>query len=450
MRAAYLNQTINLLVTILMVPLLLKYLDLSEYILWGVFTTFGGITLQIENSIQVLSVREISREWHTGNSEALRHVVRRAKKTYSMLAAGVAGPFLVTVLLYLSYVAGEKVSAHWGIEWVLFAATFTINYYFGANNSILLAMEKVETYNHINTLTRVLYFVGTLLMLMAGFSVIGICISFASSVAVGCILISIVARRSLHENISSGYVRASGDNHIARTSGYDIAKYTLFTFSVFALYRGGVLVVVSFFPKDVVGSYTLVLQAFTILSTFALVPIPVWLARLVISILNDNSSEVIRELARTFLYVNLLFVTGTVLMLLFGNSLLGYIGSNVLLPGSTDLLIVALAFMVEINLSILINLLVTKRRYEFIRTYVACVAAGLSLALCGIWFSLGLFASMVVLPIIVQLVVCLPLIINRVCAELRPTPATFIALVIKSALTRDVALSQHRRLPVKD
>ena len=111
MRAAYLNQSINLLIVILMVPLLLKYLDLSEYILWGIFTTFGGITLQIENSIQILSVREISREYHTGNSEAVRHVVRRAKKAYSLLAAGVAGPFLVTVFLYLSYVAGEKVSA---------------------------------------------------------------------------------------------------------------------------------------------------------------------------------------------------------------------------------------------------------------------------------------------------------------------------------------------------
>ena len=237
----------------MMVPLLLKYLDLSEYILWGIFTTFGGITLQIENSIQILSVREISREYHTGNSEAFRQVVRRAKKAYSLLAAGVAGPFLVTVFLYLSYVAGEKVSAHWGIEWILFAATFSLNYYFGANNSILLAVEKVEIYNHINTLTRVLYFVGTLLMLMAGFSVIGVCISFsaASSVAVGCTLIAIVARRSLQENISSGHIRVSVENHIARTSGYDIARYTLFTFAAFALYRGESLVAVSFFPKDV-------------------------------------------------------------------------------------------------------------------------------------------------------------------------------------------------------
>jgi hypothetical protein len=274
-------------------------------------------------------------------------------------------------------------------------------------------------------------------MFMAGFSVIGICISFASSVAVGCTLIAIFARRSLQENISSGHIRVSVENHIARTSGYDIARYTLFTFAAFALYRGGVLVAVSFFPKDVVGSYSLVLQALTILSTFSLVPIQVWLARLVIAINNDNQDEVIRELARTFLCVNLLFVTGIVLLLLFGNSLLGYIGSSVLLPGNSDLLIVALAFMVEINLFVLINLLVTKRRYGFIRPYVACVAAGLSLALCGMWLSLGLITSLIVLPAIVQIVVCLPLIINRACAELSTTPATFITRVIQSAMARD-------------
>ncbi len=37
MRAAYLNHGINLLVSILMVPVLLKFLGLSEFILWAIF-----------------------------------------------------------------------------------------------------------------------------------------------------------------------------------------------------------------------------------------------------------------------------------------------------------------------------------------------------------------------------------------------------------------------------
>lgn len=274
-------------------------------------------------------------------------------------------------------------------------------------------------------------------MLMAGYSIIGICISFALSVVVGCTLIAVVARRLLREGISSGNISVSGRNNIARAGAYDIARYTLFTFSAFAIYRGGVLVAVAFFPKEVVGSYSLALQALTILSSFALVPIPVWLARLVNAISKDNQSEMIGELARTFLYANLLFATGTALLLLFSNSLLGYIGSSVLLPDSVGLLIIALAFMVEINLFILINFLVTKRRYEFVRTYVTCVAVGLSLVFFGMWFSLGLIISFVVLPAIIQLVVCLPLIIRRVCSELKTTPVTFISRVIQIAMMRN-------------
>ena len=89
MRAAYLNQGVNLIVGILMVPMLLHYLGDGEFLLWVIFTTFGGITLQIESSIQVVSVRDIAKQFHAGNHAEVRHAVARAKRAYLALAAGV-------------------------------------------------------------------------------------------------------------------------------------------------------------------------------------------------------------------------------------------------------------------------------------------------------------------------------------------------------------------------
>lgn len=436
MRAAYLNQAINLLVAMLMVPMLLRYLGVGDYILWAIFTTFGGFTLQIDSSIQILSVREIAKQYHANDGAGVQRAVRRARKAYMMLAGGVLGPFLIGGFLYLTYQASGKVGNRWGPEWFVFSATYATSYFFGANNSILLALAKVDIYNYVNSLTRALYFVASLLMLRADFGVMGICLSLALSVAVGCSLAAIAARKSLHETAPAAGDWDAGSIQPGGVAVADLARYTMFTFFSFALYKGGVLVAVSLFPKSEVGAYSLTLQAFTMLSAMALVPIQIWLASFVKAIVADQRTEVIRELARTFLYANLVFIAGTAALTLFGNLLLRYIGAHVTLPGRLDLIIVATAFLVEINLFVLINLLVIKRRYEFVGIYVACVSVGLLLAVCTAWLSRDLIASLIIVPCAVQTAVCFPLVAKRVCAELKTTPAAFIKLMYRHISVR--------------
>jgi hypothetical protein len=436
MRAAYLNQAINLLVAMLMVPMLLRYLGVGDYILWAIFTTFGGFTLQIDSSIQILSVREIAKQYHGKDGAGVQRAVRRARKAYLMLASGVLGPFLIAGFLYLAYQASDKVGNHWGLEWLVFSATYATSYFFGANNSILLALAKVDVFNNVNSFTRAMYLVVSLLMLRVGFGVMGICISLALSVAVGCSLIAIAARKSLRDTAHASPDWDASSIQSGAVAAADLVRYTVFTFFSFALYKGGVLVAVSLFPKSEVGAYSLTLQAFTMLSALALVPIQIWLASFVKAIVADRRTDVIRELARTFLYANSVFVAGTGALILFGNTLLLYIGAHVTLPGRLDLLIVAAAFLVEVNLFVLINLLVIKRRYEFIGIYVACVSVGLLSALCAAWLTHDLIVSLIVVPCVVQTAVCLPLIVKRVCTEIKATPASFIALIYQHAFAR--------------
>jgi hypothetical protein len=400
-------------------------LSLGEYVLWAIFTTFGGITLQVESSIQILSVREIAKQYHASDGAGLNRAVRRARKAYVMLAAGVLVPFSICGFLYLTYPANGKVAIHWSLEWLVFVVAYAINYFFGANNSILLALGRVDVFNYVNSLTRSMNFVGSLLLLRAGLSVMGVCVSFALSVVVGCTLIAIAARKALRGAEHAASNLESGDSQSSSVAA-NLARYTLFTFFSFALYKGGVLVAASEFPKDVAGSYSLTLQALTMLSALALVPIQIWLARFVQAIVTDNRAAVIHELARTFRYANMVFIAGTAALVLFGDALLGHIGTRVTLPPRIDLVIVAAAFMVEINLFILINFLVTKQRYEFVRIYVTCVTVALLLAFCGVWLSQNLILSLVVVPGTIQVAVCLPLIVKRVCAELKITPAAFI------------------------
>jgi len=436
-RAAYFNQAINLLVSILMVPLLLKFLGLGEYILWAIFTTFGGITLQIESSIQALSVREIAKQYQAGNQEGMRYAIKRARRAYRMLSLGVLIPFTTLGLVYLSYVADHKISQHWKFEWLIFAATYALNYYFGVNSSVLLALGKVSALNHVQALTRLANFLITFALLWEGLSVMGVCLSFAISVLASCALIAYTARSALLDHRSSPLIATPIQNSTNHAHAYDIARHTLFTFAAFALYKGSVLVAASFFTKEAVGAYSLTLQAFTMLTTLALVPIQVWLSRLVNAILMDNTVGLTRELARTIVFTNLMFVAGTAVLLLLGNQLLALIGSSVTLPQPGALLLVGGAFLIEMNLLVLINLLVTKRRYDFVRIYLACAATGAGLMIIGLLLARDLFMSMVFLPMAVQLAFCLPKVLKLVCEELKTTPHAFAVSLWRNALARN-------------
>ncbi len=428
MRSAYLNQVVNLLVAILMVPLLLRYLDINGFILWSIFTTFGGITLQIESAIQIVSVREIAKEYHSGSIVTIQAAVRKARVAYATLSACVLIPFLMLGLLYLNYIATEKLGTSASIEWLIFISAYALNYYFGTNNSVLLGMAHVALYNNINSLTRLINLSCTYALLKSGFSVMGICLSFVFSVIIGCVLISRAATQSLENYRSSQdalvLINTNANFELANSS--NILKYTFYMFSAFVLYKGGLLVATMIFPKEVIGAYGLSLQANTMLSMLALVPVQVWLHRLVRAIASGDRKEIFHELAVSIVAANTVFIAGEVVLAIFGNALLVLIGSKVVLVGDVDLFLIGLSFLVEMNIFLLVNFLVVTRNYGFVKIYVTTSLIGVVLAIFLTWITKDSVATLIIVPLGLQALLCLPLILRIICRELSVTPMNFL------------------------
>ena len=427
MRAAYQYQVINLLVAIMMVPLLLRYLDVNEYILWSIFTTLGGITLQFESAIQMISVREIAREYYAGNAITLQAAVRKAKTAYMALSASVLVPALALGLLYLHYVAGEKLANEGSIEWLLFISTYALNYYFGTNNSIQLGMGHVAKQNNINSLTRTFNFVCTYILLKAGFSIMGICLSFLLSVLVGCLINLRAARKSLENYYVLQENGVRPDAKFEHYNSSNIVKYTFYLLSSFALYKGCFLIATAVIPQNDIAAYGLTLQAIAIISALALVPVQVWLHRLVSAISSGNQQEILRQLAVTMLAVNTIFFAGSVLLALFGNMLLVFIGSKVMLTGNINLLLIFLAFFVELNIFLLVNFLVTVGNYKFVKVYVTTSLFGIGLVVILAWTFRINVVTLIAVPLGLQVFLCLPLIFRRTCRELAITPLIFLS-----------------------
>jgi hypothetical protein len=427
MGAAYFCQAVNLLVGVLMVPTLLKFFDPGQFVLWAIFTTWGGLTLQIESSIQIVSGRRIAREFHGGRP--LAHTLGGVRLAYRKLAAMTLGPVALAGFLYLSYVAAPRLSTHWAFEWLIFVAAYGVNYWFGVNNAVLLATDHVETYSYIAAFTRLVNFVGTLWSLSVGFGVLGVCICFASSVALNCALMALAARRALETNLPPASVSAAEAGSSSAAGG--IVLYTTYTVAAYALYKIGVLTATSFFDKEVVGAYSLTLQAYTMLSSIALVPVQARLSRLVKALLAERQQDVVRELTFTLVTANAVFALGTAVLLWIGGDMLDRIGARVSLPPPIELISVGLAFVIELNLFIFINLLVTQQQFRFVKVYVSCVAVALLLAATAVAAGQPLVRSLVILPVLVQVFVCLPAVIWLVSAQMGVSPRSFAKALLQ-------------------
>ncbi len=429
MGPAYLYQSVNLVVGVLMVPLLLRYLDAREFVLWAVFTTWGALTLQIENSIQTVSVRRIASAFHAGATADFVASIARARRAYRALA-------LLTLLgvalgggLYLAVAVQADAGTPWVLAWCVFILAYALNYWFGANNAILLATARVGAFSYIAALSRSLNFCLTFAALWAGKGVLGICASFAASVVLNCTLIAIQARRAL-PSLSAGLPptpsRDSG-KHVAA----DVVRYMMFTVAAFALYKGGLLVAASRFSDLEVSAYSLALQAFTMLSSLALVPIQAWLARLVAAIMQGGTALVVRELSRTLVVANVVFAAGTLALAWVGDDLLGVISAQVMLPPRAQLLTIAAAFVIELNLLILINLLVTQQRFGFVKIYLGSVLAAMVAAAGALALGQPMVLSLVLLPLLFQLSICVPLIFGLVARQLGMTPVAFLRSLLR-------------------
>jgi hypothetical protein len=287
----------------------------------------------------------------------------------------------------------------------------------------------VSTNNHILSVTRVLYFVGNYLVLRAGFAIMGICLIFLVSQLIGSAIGAYQARKPAHDpDYPAADAVASPASAAAVQSR--IRLYAVYMLASYALYNGDLLLAAAVYPKGDVASYALGLQSSLLLVALAQVPLQVWLSRFIGAIASGDTEQVTHELAVSIVVCNAVFVAGFAVLAAIGNVLLRLIGSHVMLPGIWSLLALGLAFLVELNIYLLVNLLVNKGNYAFVRVYALTSAGALVICLVAASMFGRFMLGLILVPLALQMTVSLPAILTIACRELH---------IRRANLARDVA-----------
>ena len=423
MTAALLFQLVSLVASVAMVPLLLGFLGAEEYLLWAVFTTIGGLTLQLEAAIQTLMVRRVAPRFAAADTAGLRSEERRGRRAFQRLSLFVFVVVIPGGWFYMQHVAAGPGSAvAWQWAWLAFGFAYGLNYLFGPNNVLLMGTARTDSFYRIGTVSRILNIGLSLAALWAGFGLLGVSAAFLLSVVVNVGSISIVAARARRgagdgtDGGSAGAPAMAGRAAmIAEETG--LGRYTLFTLAAYLLYRGAFLLVVGSLDAADAAAYGLALQAFAILGSIAIIPLHVRLHLLAKALHEGDSGTETVELVRAVGFAVLAMLGGLAGVVLVGPPVLSMISSDVQLPTFHLLALMTAAFLVEALILVFANLLILRRDLGFVPPYVLLVLVGLGAGVLLLMADVPVGIAMLAVPLLVQAAISLPLILARLARQ---------------------------------
>jgi len=416
--SALLFQLTSLIVSILMVPTLLRFLNPQEYLFWIVFTTIGGLTLQLEASVQMLLVRRAAREHAAVDRQGFAMEARRAVAAYRTLALVVAVIVMPMAWWYMAEAIPASDNVIWQNAWLVFGGAYAINFSFGPNNVLLLATHRHSAFFLILAISRALGYVATVAALAYGLALFGAAAAFAATVMLNVGAVAWVAHRTrqkLWSTMPEPLINQAPEDLRASPAG--LVRFTLFSLAGYGLYRGAVMLAIVAIPTAAASGYGLLIQTFAVVGAVAALPLQTRLAALAKAVVAGDRKGEAREMIFGLLFAMLAVIVATAFLCTAGNPLLRALQSRVTFPSTGLIVLAGLAFAVEAVIMVFVNHQIVVRQMGFIRGYVICVIVGLGLASIIVATSqLPVPVVLLAVPLLVQACASLPIMANRIAS----------------------------------
>ena len=191
---SYIGTILSMGANLLMLPVIIFYLDAEMLGLWYVFVSLGAIAALFDFGFAVTFARNITYCWsgadklqkvdvsYAENNEPdyllMKKVLRACKVVYLRLSASALFLLLTAGLVYIIYVSRHIDGFEHLIAWVVFAIAVFLNLYYGYYASFLRGVGAVGEANKNTVIARAAQILLTVILLMLGLGIIGVCIAY--------------------------------------------------------------------------------------------------------------------------------------------------------------------------------------------------------------------------------------------------------------------------------
>lgn len=343
----YISRFLKIGQGLILLPLILKLLSENQIAIWAVFTTITSLVAIFDlgfsnvfsrNATQLFSTPELNNSYFLDNDIVkenkerydLKKLLVIMKKYYSY-ASLVILIFLSTLgTLYINYISGnidDKFQLY--LSWFFLVGSIVLNFYYNYLAIVLQSKGLIKE-------TQKISFFGILLSLV--FAVIGIFLDWGLMAITLAGFLSVVFNRLFLTKIFNREIEPilPTTNFNFETAYFkdilkDTYKSSIASFSSIIIYRSGIIISTLFLPLAESGSFALSMNLAFILSEISFMFFFSHLPK-INSLVYLNDKVGLKKIYLSSIFVSVLsFLLGGIFLTFYGNNVLLYIESNLLL-----------------------------------------------------------------------------------------------------------------------
>ena len=191
---SYIGTILSMGANLLMLPVIIYYLDVDMLGLWYVFVSIGAIAVLFDFGFGVTFARNITYCWsgaeklqkesvayvenHEPDYYLMKRVLGACKTVYLRISVSALILLLTVGLIYIVYVSRHVVGFKHLIAWGVFSVAVFLNLYYGYYASFLRGVGAVADANKNTVIARAAQILLTVVLLMLGLGIIGVCIAY--------------------------------------------------------------------------------------------------------------------------------------------------------------------------------------------------------------------------------------------------------------------------------
>lgn len=191
---SYIGTILSMSANLLMLPVIIYYLDANMMGLWYVFVSIGAIALLFDFGFGVTFARNITYCW-SGAGELkkedvvfvenrepdfflMKKVLRACKVIYLRLSCSALLLLITIGLGYILYISREIKGYEHIIAWIIYSVAVFLNLYYGYYAAFLRGVGAIDQANQNTVIARSAQILVTVILLILGFGIIGVCVAF--------------------------------------------------------------------------------------------------------------------------------------------------------------------------------------------------------------------------------------------------------------------------------
>lgn len=382
---AYLSQFLNVGISIILLPVILRMFSPSDIGLWFAFITLASVAQLVEFGFQPTIVRNISYVYSGAsnlmkeglasipyvksevNFELLLSLYLNSKKIYkkifyvSLFVLVVIGSIYIYSLLQ----PGQDTFGTL-IAWVLFSLGYVFNLYYGYLNCFLVGRGDITQANKSIVFGRTVFiFIGVGLTLL-GQGLLG--------VALASLISSIVSRAFSFRYFKAHKLAAQllmnqkplKDFNILSILWHSSWRMGVVQCGAFLILKMNILIASSVLGVDKAASYSMGVTLLTFLLSLSSVIIQAQLPHITSLQINKNLKTIVPIVGEALIISNSMFLMGLLFLIFLGDNILLIIGSKVTMLPINLLIFFGVIVLLELNHSLFSYYLITLNKIPFV------------------------------------------------------------------------------------